>query len=42
MVFLVDQNIENQKDQNVKNVFWVDHYYDDQNVKNSIKYRLLT
>jgi hypothetical protein len=28
MVFLVDQNIENQKDQNVENVFWVDHYYD--------------
>jgi hypothetical protein len=28
MVFSVDQNIESQKDQNVKNVFWVDHYYD--------------
>ena len=26
MVFLVDQNIESQKDQNVENVFWVDHY----------------
>ena len=37
MVFLVDQNIKNQKDQNVENVFWVDQNYDDQNVENSIK-----
>ena len=29
MVFLVDQNVEIQKDQNVENGFWVD-----QNVKN--------
>jgi len=29
MVFLVDQNVEIQKDQNVKNGFWVD-----QNVEN--------
>ena len=42
MVFLVDQNIESQKDQNVENVFWVDHYYDDQNVEKSIKNRLST
>ena len=29
MVFLVDQNVEIQKDQNIKNGFWVD-----QNVEN--------
>ncbi len=29
MVFLVDQNVEIQKDQNVENGFWVD-----QNVEN--------
>jgi hypothetical protein len=27
---------------NVENGFLVDHYYDDQNVENSIKNRLLT
>ncbi len=42
MVFLVDQNIESQKDQNVENVFWVDQNSDDQNVENSIKDRLST
>ena len=42
MVFLVDQNVKSQKGQNVENVFWVDHYYDDQNVENSIKNWLLT
>ena len=29
-----------RRHQNVENVFWVDHYYDDQNVENSIKNRL--
>ncbi len=42
VVFLVYQNVESQKGQNVENVFWVDHYHDDQNVENSIKNRLLT
>ena len=37
MVFLVDQNIESQKDQNIENVFWVDHYYDDQNIEKNIE-----
>ena len=37
MVFLVDQNIEKQKDQNVENVFWVDHYYENQNVEKNEK-----
>ena len=37
MVFLVDQNIKSQKDQNVENVFWVDHYYDDQNIEKNIE-----
>ena len=27
-IYLSDQNVESQKDQNVENVFWVDHYYD--------------
>ena len=26
-----------RRNQNVENVFWVDHYYDDQNVETSIK-----
>jgi hypothetical protein len=37
MVFLVDQNIQSQKDQNVENVFWVDHYYNDQNIEKNIE-----
>ena len=37
MVFLVDQNIESQKDQNIENVFWVDHYYDNQNIEKNIE-----
>ena len=32
MVFLVYQNVESQKDQNVENGFWVDHNSGDQNV----------
>ena len=27
-IYISDQNVESQKDQNVENVFWVDHYYD--------------
>ena len=27
-IYKSDQNIKSQKDQNVENVFWVDHYYD--------------
>ena len=42
MVFLVYQNVESQKDQNVENGFWVDHNYDNQNFENSIKNRLST
>ena len=37
MVFLVDQNIKSKKDQNVENVFWVDHYYKNQNVEKNIE-----
>ncbi len=40
MVFLVDQNIESQKDQNVENVFWVDHYYDI--TKSKMAFELIT
>ena len=30
MVFLVDQNVEIQKDQNVENGFWVDQNFENE------------